>query len=205
LEELEGLYEVSKTTSDIIGLTTTAKHEEDKRNVLPDRDSGGSSSSPSFESRQSPAKKLKRELALTPEKSSPKRKMSGNLDGSQGQKTKNVSDGITKAKKPKLEKDDNGDSKAPSKQVLPNIFSGVKLYIPPPLKNYEALRRYFIAYDGFLLENNELTDATHVISTSETKGTKLLKNCKKITVDWLWDSIKLQKFLSEDLYKPESD
>lgn len=90
------------------------------------------------------------------------------------------------------------DSVSP-KKVLVDIFTGVKIYIPEDVDNYEVLKRYFIAYGGTLLQKHELKKSTHILDVINTIP---VENAIVVVVDWLWDSIKLQERLSVELYKP---
>ncbi|GIY75894.1 hypothetical protein CEXT_742981 [Caerostris extrusa] len=58
-------------------------------------------------------------------------------------------------------------------------------------------------YDGDLLKEHEISGASHVISPSGQSNPSIPKGTKKITIDWLWDSIKLQKQLPTKMYKPD--
>uniref|UniRef100_A0A1B6FQL8 BRCT domain-containing protein n=1 Tax=Cuerna arida TaxID=1464854 RepID=A0A1B6FQL8_9HEMI len=77
------------------------------------------------------------------------------------------------------------------KNPLPDIFVGVKLFLPEEgVANRDVLERYFVAYGGDLLKGNNADEATHtVMGTNQDEplaGTA-------VDVSWLWDSIKLQK------------
>ncbi|XP_042897129.1 DNA ligase 3 [Parasteatoda tepidariorum] len=192
LEELEDLYKISKQTSDIVGLTY---NEDDEQNNAADEGSSSSNEKSPVKDTKSPSsKKLKQDESPTAKKQVSKRKPQEDSDSSYS------------TKKTKLKNGGKGetDDGKPSNQTLSNIFSGVKLSIPDSIENFEKLRRYFIAYDGGLLQDHEQDDATHVISCENTKENNTSKTAVCVTEDWIWDCIKLQKLLSTNAYTSES-
>ncbi|GIY35299.1 BRCT domain-containing protein [Caerostris darwini] len=60
-----------------------------------------------------------------------------------------------------------------------------------------------LGYDGDLLKEHEISEASHIISPGDQSNPSIPKGSKKITIDWLWDSIKLQKQLPTKMYKPD--
>ncbi|GFY00249.1 hypothetical protein TNCV_4710511 [Trichonephila clavipes] len=63
----------------------------------------------------------------------------------------------------------------------------------------------FSRFDGHLLKDHETDEASHIIVSDATSNGAIPEEANKVTVDWLWDSIKLKKKLSEKLYKPQTD
>lgn len=175
LKELKKLYEVSKETTDMIGLAEPDDYESD-----------GKSSSSSRSSRSS----KKRKADSSPEKTR-KRRRSGSA--SPGKKMK-LDEALPVASTDKRKR-------APVHlSGLPDVFSGVKLYLPPSVPDVDVLRRYFIAYDGDLVEDDEVSSANiAVVLNGDSDGR--CPGAEKVTVDWLWDCIKLQKRIPVHLYK----
>ena len=52
-------------------------------------------------------------------------------------------------------------------QHLPDVFKGMKLYIPKDVDNYTTLRRYVIAFDGDVVADFEKDEATHIVVKSK--------------------------------------
>ncbi|NXA35384.1 DNLI3 ligase, partial [Eudromia elegans] len=78
-----------------------------------------------------------------------------------------------------------------SVQVLLDIFTGVKLYLPPSVKDFDRIRRYFIAYDGDLVQEFDAASATHVIGDiDENPG------AKRVSPNWIWECIRKRKLVA---------
>ncbi|NWW90038.1 DNLI3 ligase, partial [Rhynochetos jubatus] len=83
------------------------------------------------------------------------------------------------------EMDDNG------KKALLDIFTGVKLYLSPSVKDFDKLRRYFIAYDGDLVPEFDTASATHVIGdVDENPG------AKRVSPNWIWECIRKRRLVA---------
>ncbi|NXL48686.1 DNLI3 ligase, partial [Podilymbus podiceps] len=83
------------------------------------------------------------------------------------------------------EMDDNG------KKVLLDIFTGVKLYLSPSVKDFDKIRRYFIAYDGDLVPEFDTASATHVIGDiDENPG------AKRVSPNWIWECIRKRRLVA---------
>ncbi len=52
-------------------------------------------------------------------------------------------------------------------QTLLDIFTGVKLYLPESVQDFEKLRRYFLAYDGDVVPEYVSSSATHTLGEPE--------------------------------------
>ncbi|XP_021104528.1 DNA ligase 3 isoform X4 [Heterocephalus glaber] len=50
-------------------------------------------------------------------------------------------------------------------KVLLDIFTGVRLYLPPSTPDFGHLRRYFVAFDGDLVQEFDVASATHVLGS----------------------------------------
>ncbi|NXV95178.1 DNLI3 ligase, partial [Calonectris borealis] len=83
------------------------------------------------------------------------------------------------------EMDDNG------KKTLLDIFTGVKLYLSPTVKDFDKIRRYFIAYDGDLVPEFDTASATHVIGDiDENPG------AKRVSPNWIWECIRKRRLVA---------
>ncbi|KGL93378.1 DNA ligase 3 [Charadrius vociferus] len=83
------------------------------------------------------------------------------------------------------EMEDNG------KKPLLDIFTGVKLYLSPSVKDFDKIRRYFIAYDGDLVEEFDTASATHVIGDiDENPG------AKRVSPNWIWECIRKRRLVA---------
>ncbi|KAG8194914.1 hypothetical protein JTE90_021375 [Oedothorax gibbosus] len=158
------------------------------------------------------SKKIKMEpnQSALPEKSSKKKsstsdtpkkiKEENNSTDSPKEKRKSEESNKESSKKIKGEGKESSES---SEKGLLDIFKGVKLHIPADTDKAEELTRYFIAYDGELLRDHEISESTHAICSTKDKTSAVSKSAKQVTVDWLWDSIKLRKLLPTREYKPK--
>ncbi|KFM79410.1 hypothetical protein X975_04361, partial [Stegodyphus mimosarum] len=187
LQELEKIYAASKETTDLIGLVTMKKNKSD------DDDNDGTKGGATH--------KWDKSSSSSSQTPSPK---NGKLKRNGEARSPSSKESISSVKKAKLSAciKEPASKTVSEKKVLPDIFTGVKLFIPQNLDKSDILRRYFIAYDGILLNENEKNEANYVIFTSSLSESKALKNAKKVSEDWIWDCIKLQKQLPADLYKP---
>ncbi|NXI43814.1 DNLI3 ligase, partial [Galbula dea] len=83
------------------------------------------------------------------------------------------------------EMDDNG------KKPLLDIFTGVKLYLSPSVKDFDKIRRYFIAYDGDLVPEFDAASATHVIGDiDENPG------ARRVSPTWIWECIRKRRLVA---------
>ncbi|XP_076369720.1 DNA ligase 3 [Tachypleus tridentatus] len=116
---------------------------------------------------------------------------------------KNINESVT----PKKREQEKGKEDEPSakrlKCLFPDVFSGVKLYLPKSIEEYDYLCRIFIAYDGDLVEHYNIEGATHIVSDNKV----ILPDISAVivNVNWLWDSIKLQKQVPVKAYVGEKN
>uniref|UniRef100_A0A8C5HQQ7 DNA ligase n=1 Tax=Gouania willdenowi TaxID=441366 RepID=A0A8C5HQQ7_GOUWI len=75
-------------------------------------------------------------------------------------------------------------------QTLMDIFSGVKLYLPSSVQNFDKLKRYFVAYDGDLVSEFSASTATHTLAEEEEDGT-----AQKVSERWIWECIRKRRVL----------
>uniref|UniRef100_A0A8C9W6X6 DNA ligase n=1 Tax=Scleropages formosus TaxID=113540 RepID=A0A8C9W6X6_SCLFO len=72
--------------------------------------------------------------------------------------------------------------------TLLDIFSGVKLFMPESVQDYQKLRRYFVAYDGDLVADYDATSATHTLGEPEEDS-----ETRKVTTNWIWECIRKRR------------
>ncbi|NWX05198.1 DNLI3 ligase, partial [Caloenas nicobarica] len=77
------------------------------------------------------------------------------------------------------------------KKTLLDIFTGVKLYLSPSVKDFDKIRRYFIAYDGDLVPEFDTASATHVIGDIDDNP-----GAKRVSPDWIWKCIRKRRLVA---------
>lgn len=88
------------------------------------------------------------------------------------------------------------------KNPLPDVFVGVKLFLPTEgIATRSLLERYFIAYGGELVQKENCEEATHLIVTDKLKKLPTNTSAHHVDVSWLWDSIKLQELQDPKKYE----
>lgn len=98
----------------------------------------------------------------------------------------------------KSEAHTNGHSQRATAQLLQpstdktllDIFSGVKLYLPPSVQDFDRLRRYFVAYDGDLVQDYEAASATHTMGDPEEDS-----GAQRVSPGWLWACIRKRRLV----------
>ncbi|KAI8516931.1 DNA ligase 3 [Branchiostoma belcheri] len=83
----------------------------------------------------------------------------------------------------------------PAKSILPDVFCGIKLFLPSTVENYTRLRRYFVAYDGDIVPDYAMAQATHVVEDPDQKNMNGKTDAQLVTVDWLWECIKRKQLV----------
>ncbi|NXM68488.1 DNLI3 ligase, partial [Serilophus lunatus] len=83
------------------------------------------------------------------------------------------------------EMEDNG------KKPLLDIFTGVKLFLSPSVKDFARLRRYFIAYDGDLVPEFDTGSATHVLGDSDDHP-----GAQRVSPRWIWECIRKRRLVA---------
>uniref|UniRef100_A0A8D3E0W1 DNA ligase n=1 Tax=Scophthalmus maximus TaxID=52904 RepID=A0A8D3E0W1_SCOMX len=73
--------------------------------------------------------------------------------------------------------------------TLMDIFSGVKLFLPVSVQDSDKLRRYFVAYDGDLVEDYEAAGATHTLAEPEENS-----QARRVSPSWIWECIRKRGF-----------
>lgn len=75
-------------------------------------------------------------------------------------------------------------------KTLLDIFSGVKLFLPPSVQDFDRLRRYFVAYDGDLVQDYEAGLATHTMGESGPDS-----EAQRVSPGWLWECIRKRRLV----------
>ena len=57
-------------------------------------------------------------------------------------------------------------------QGLPNVFTGMVMYIPGEVKDHEKLQRFVIAYDGDVIDEASKSQATHIVGDGKTSDVR---------------------------------
>lgn len=73
-------------------------------------------------------------------------------------------------------------------QTLLDIFTGVKLFLPSSVQDYDKLRRYFVAYDGDLVPDYDAGTATHTLAEPEESS-----QAWRVSPDWIWLCIRKRR------------
>lgn len=180
LHQLKELFRISKENCDFKVTAGASTSNDDKGSS--GGDSGGNSP-PSSSSRNAPTKKTKNtptkpkavkseSRAPDPEAPSPK-----------------------KVKKSEASVESNGRGKRTSQLLQPrndktllDIFSGVKLFLPVSVQDFDRLRRYFVAYDGDLVADYDAASATHTLGDPEEGG-----RAQKVSPGWIWECIRKRR------------
>ncbi|KAM9729607.1 DNA ligase 3 [Menidia menidia] len=75
-------------------------------------------------------------------------------------------------------------------KTLLDIFSGVKLFLPASTQDSDRLRRYFVAYDGDLVQEYDAASATHTLA-QPGGGSRALR----VSPRWVWECIRKRRVL----------
>uniref|UniRef100_A0AAX7W4E4 DNA ligase n=1 Tax=Astatotilapia calliptera TaxID=8154 RepID=A0AAX7W4E4_ASTCA len=75
--------------------------------------------------------------------------------------------------------------------TLLDIFSGVKLFLPDSVQDFNKLRRYFVAYDGDLVPDYDAASATHTLAEPEEQS-----QAQKVTPSWIWECIRKRRVVA---------
>lgn len=82
----------------------------------------------------------------------------------------------------------------PPQQPLLDIFTGVRLYLAPSVKDFARIRRYFIAFDGDLVPEFSSASATHVIG--DTEDVENNPGAQRVTPRWIWECIRKRRLVA---------
>ncbi|GAB6028919.1 DNA ligase 3 [Chamberlinius hualienensis] len=183
LQELEVLFENSKDHCNLPDLLSTSGGSDTASSPKGKKRIASPSSLPS-----TPAKRTRqKESSSSPTKEAeitnltPPKKHKGDSSEKPEKKYSNVND--------------SGD------EILPSFFSGVKLFLPSDVPKFDMWRRYIISYNGDMVDEFHLKEATHIIVESESSIPRSKsKTAVCVNLQWLSDSIKLQKLQSCEKY-----
>ncbi|XP_068436583.1 DNA ligase 3 [Clinocottus analis] len=179
LDQLRELFRISKENCDFHVSAGPSAVKEEKSS-----DSGGSSPAPA--ARRPPAKK-------TPGSSTPRVKVKSEprTPGPEAPSAKKV-------KKSESVHNSNGQTKTKptatlmqprNDKTLLDIFSGVKLFLPASLQDFQKLRRYFVAYDGDVVPDYDASSATHTLAAAaEGDG-----DAQRVSPAWIWECIRKRR------------
>uniref|UniRef100_A0A669CRF9 DNA ligase n=1 Tax=Oreochromis niloticus TaxID=8128 RepID=A0A669CRF9_ORENI len=185
LHQLKELYRISKENSDFKVTAGPSTSNDDKGSS--GGDSGGSSPS-SSSNKGAPPKKTS---SSTPPKakavkSQPRTPSSDAPSAKKVKKSESVhSNGQTKAKATSQKLEPRND------KTLLDIFSGVKLFLPNSVQDFDKLRRYFVAYDGDLVPDYDAASATHTLAEPEEQS-----QAQKVTSSWIWECIRKRRVVA---------
>ncbi|XP_027886257.1 DNA ligase 3 isoform X1 [Xiphophorus couchianus] len=180
LHQLRELFRISKENCDF-KVTAGPSTSDDKGSS--GGDSGGNSPS-SSSSRSAPAKKTSNSTPTKPKavKSKPRTPTS---EASSAKKVKKSEESVQS----------NGQNKASSQLLQPkndksllDIFSGVKLFLPVSVQDFDRLRRYFVAYDGDLVPDYDSASATHTLGDPEGGS-----RAQRVSPSWIWECIRKRR------------
>lgn len=180
LHQLKELYRISKENCDF---KVTAGPSDNDRGSS-GGDSGGNSPSPSARAKATPKKTNNGGPAAKPKSQPRTPKASEAPSAKKFKKSESVqSNGQTKVKAPAsplLETKNN--------KTLLDIFTGVKLFLPSSVQDYDKLRRYFVAYDGDLVADYDAGTATHTLAEPEENS-----QARRVSPDWIWQCIRKRR------------
>ncbi|XP_041479664.1 DNA ligase 3-like [Lytechinus variegatus] len=147
----------------------------------------GKGASPTKRAADSPAKKVKTENSNNSNSPSPRK---DNAECKYGagcyQKSKEHQEKFRHTSSP---------SKHSPSKGLPNVFTGMVVYIPVEVKDNEKLQRYVIAYDGDVVDKASKSQATHVVRESKASENGTSSSAANVTSDWLWQCIRMKKLV----------
>lgn len=195
LHQLKELYQLSKETSDF-SVMAASSQDEDGSSENSSRENENNSRPPTPHSTpkpapgKSPAKAKKQEGPKPP----PQKKKADEQQKAEKRKPPATSSEPTKKVKISDSSHRNGHSKTvptASSKTLLDIFTGVKLYLPPSLEDYNKLRRYFVAFDGDIVADFDTSTATHVMGSIDANP-----SAKQVTPGWIWKCIQKRKLIA---------
>ncbi|XP_008281488.1 DNA ligase 3 [Stegastes partitus] len=184
LHQLKELYRISKETCDFKVTAGPSTSNDDKGSS--GGDSGGNSPSPSSH-RSAPAKKTNNNTPPKAKavKSQPRTPASEAPSAKKMKKSESVnSNGQTKTKATSQVLEPRKD------KTLLDIFSGVKLFLPVSVQDFDKLRRYFVAYDGDLVADYDTASATHTLAEPEEDS-----QAQRVSPSWIWECIRKRRLV----------
>ncbi|NWI59388.1 DNLI3 ligase, partial [Calyptomena viridis] len=186
LQQLKELYQLSKEKADF----SVAAGEEDESTAGSSGENEGNSRS------STPHSSIKSPPSKSPAKAQkPEGKMvlpwRGACTSFLISESKALTESPQKSEEKRGEKRKASEMEDNGKKPLLDIFTGVRLYLSPSVKDFARLRRYFIAYDGDLVEEFDTASATHVIGdTGDNPG------AERVSPRWIWECIRKQRLVA---------
>ncbi|XP_040036833.2 DNA ligase 3 isoform X2 [Gasterosteus aculeatus] len=182
LDQLKELFRISKENCDfnVTAGPSTIKEEKSSSGG----DSGGSSPAPP-PPRGPPPKKTTSTPKTKAIKSEPRTPGSGPPSAKKEKKSESVqSNGRTQPKATAALLEPRAD------KTLLDVFSGVKLFLPVSVQDFHKLRRYFVAYDGDVVQDYEVATATHTLAEPEDDS-----QAERVSPDWIWECIRKRRIV----------
>ncbi|XP_044077380.1 DNA ligase 3 isoform X1 [Siniperca chuatsi] len=182
LHQLKELFRISKENCDFKVTAGPSTYGDDKGSS--GGDSGGNSPSSSSHG-SAPPKKTNSSNPPKPKavKSQPRTPGSETPSAKKVKKSESVhSNGQTKAKATSQLLEPRND------KTLLDIFSGVKLFLPVSVQDFDKLRRYFVAYDGDLVLDYDAASATHTLAEPEEDS-----QAQRVSPSWIWECIRKRR------------
>nr|XP_039250654.1 DNA ligase 3-like isoform X2 [Styela clava] len=98
--------------------------------------------------------------------------------------------GTTPVKKiPKIKQENGGKA-----SFLHDVFTDMKFAISSSVKDQEKMKRYIVAFDGDIVEDYDVSSATHTIGKIDSDD--IPSDCKTLTEDYIWTCIKKKKLVA---------
>lgn len=76
-------------------------------------------------------------------------------------------------------------------KALLDVFTGVRLYLPPSTPDFRRLKRYFVAFNGDLVQEFDMASATHVLGNRD-KNT----DAQLVSSEWIWACIRKRRLVA---------
>ncbi|XP_034539096.1 DNA ligase 3 isoform X2 [Notolabrus celidotus] len=182
LPQLKELYRISKENCDFKVEAGPSTSNEDKGSS--GGDSGGNSPPSSSRGGATPKKNSGSSTPKTKAiKSEPRTPGSDAPSAKKVKKSESVqSNGQTKTKAASQLLEPRND------KTLLDIFSGVKLFLPGSVQDFDKLRRYFVAYDGDLVADYDVASATHTLAEPDEDS-----QAQRVSPSWIWECIRKRR------------
>ncbi|NXN32756.1 DNLI3 ligase, partial [Nycticryphes semicollaris] len=180
LQQLKELYQLSKEKADF----SVAAGEEDESTAGSSGENEGNSRS------STPHSAIKTPPSKSPAKA---KKAEGKmvLSRERSFRALSVIGSPQKPEEKRGEKRKASEMDDSEKKPLLDIFTGVKLYLSPSVKDFDKIRRYFIAYDGDLVQEFDTASATHVIGDVDDNP-----GAKRVSPNWIWECIRKRRLVA---------
>ncbi|XP_051786734.1 DNA ligase 3 isoform X1 [Erpetoichthys calabaricus] len=205
LPQLQELFRISKEKADFDVKAGPSKPSDDRGSSEGDSGSGSLSSTPpgsrpdTPRAHATPKKAGTKGSGTSPKHTSPVKGQSS--PDKKAVKRKQPSE-TSNPKKPKQQEpvQCHKQNQAPTMMLAPansqqnktllDIFTGVKLYLPKAIGDFNKLRRYFIAYNGDLVPEYDAGTATHTMGDNEESTT-----AKRVSSEWIWECIRKRRIV----------